>query len=60
MLRRIALPLPAAGAGAEGALLDHRRLALGSSQPLLRRFLEQNVTWVAGSAPPRGVRAEVL
>jgi len=28
-------------------LLAHRRLALGSSQPLLlRRFLEQDVTWV--------------
>ena len=28
-------------------LLAHRRLALGSSQPLLlRRFLEQDLTWV--------------
>ena len=28
-------------------LLAHRRLALGSNQPLLlRRFLEQDVTWV--------------
>jgi hypothetical protein len=35
-------------------LLTHQRLALGSDQPLLlRRFLEQDVTWVELAAIAR-------